>query len=124
MPVGHCPAPPGPPPGWGFISVGFHLRLLTGLPFGQPGATRSKCSAGPLCGSPRASSLFNPWRLVKIFCLSLFEKRTQKGMERPQGYKSKPTLHLKPCGLFHLLVRHCASGRPALIRNEVEEPQG
>jgi len=90
MPVGHCPAPPGPPPGWGFISVGFHLRLLTVLPFGQPGATRSKCSAGPLCGSPRASSLFNPWRLVKIFCLSLFEKRAQKGMERPQAYKSNP----------------------------------
>ena len=33
-------------------------------------------------------------RLFKIFCLSLFEKRGQKGMEGPQGYNSNPALVL------------------------------
>jgi len=47
-------------------------------------------------------------RLFNVFCLSLFEKRTQKGMERPQGYKSNPALQAPR--LFHVLVRHCGFG--------------
>jgi len=43
-------------------------------------------------------------RLFKIFCLSLFEKRGQKGIERPQGYQSNPALHLEPCGVSRSFV--------------------